>query len=152
MLKCLRNVTEEYWKNVMNKEWFNIWTSPNVNFEFFSDNPQKLWENKVAINLDTITGTTIDQMFILQQTRLQKSKNISDYLKHSEAMLKSEFIYNSSKAVYKKAKELYKPKCIPYYYRYSIYYHTHFNVLLHVTAFLSHKRMYFTFIKTCSNM
>ena len=36
LLKCLRNVTEESWKNVMNnKEFFNIWTGPYVEENLF---------------------------------------------------------------------------------------------------------------------
>ena len=85
-----------------------------VDREFISDNPQKIWENKGAKDPDIIIGITKDEMFLLQQTTLQKSKNITDYLKHFEEMLEAHF-KNSSKVAYKKARELYKPKCIPSY-------------------------------------
>ena len=113
--KCLRNVTEKSWKNVMNiKELSKIWTGPYVDREFISNNPQNILASKAAKNLDIIIGITKDEMFMLHQTTLQESKNISDYLKHFEGMLETHF-KNSSKAVYKKARELYKQKCIPSY-------------------------------------
>ena len=115
LLKCLRNVTEESWKNVMNnKEFFNIWTGPYVDGEFISDSPQKAWENKAAKNLDIIIGITKDEMFLYHQSLIERSKNISVYLEYFKELLEMS-LKNSSKAVYDKANELYKPKCIPSY-------------------------------------
>ena len=115
VLECLRNVTEDTWKRAENRQQFwGIWTGPNVDREFIADKPQKIWEDGDVKKQDIIIGITKDEMFLLQQYLLQKSTNISFYLKHFEELLKMHF-KNSSKAVYEKARELYKPKCIPSY-------------------------------------
>ncbi|CAB4003973.1 Hypothetical predicted protein [Paramuricea clavata] len=115
MLECLQNVTENKWKSVANnKEFGGIWTGPNVDREFISDKPQKIWEDKDVKHQDIIIGNTKDEMFLVQQYLLQKSTNIRYYLNHFEELLKINF-KNLSKAVYEKARELYKPKCIPSY-------------------------------------
>ena len=115
VLECLRNVTEDTWKRAENsKEFWSIWTAPNVDREFIADKPQKLWEDRDVKIQDIIIGVTKDEMFLDQQYILQKSTNISYYLKNFEELLKMHF-KNSSKAVYEKARELYKPKCIPSY-------------------------------------
>ncbi|CAB3989667.1 Hypothetical predicted protein [Paramuricea clavata] len=115
LLECLRNVTEDKWKSVVNiQEIEGIWTGPNVDREFISDKPQKIWEDKDVKNQDIIIGITKDEMFLLQQHVLQKSTNISYYLNHFEELLKMTF-KNSSKAVYEKARQFYKPKCISSY-------------------------------------
>jgi hypothetical protein len=87
---------------------------PNVDREFIADKPQKLWEDRDVKIQDITIGVTKDEMFLDQQYILQKSTNISYYLKNFEELLKMHF-KNSSKAVYEKARELYKPKCIPSY-------------------------------------
>ena len=115
LLKCLRNVAEGKWERVLtSEESLTISTGPYVDGEFISDDPQKLWEKGEVKNLDIIIGITKDEMFVSHQSLLEKSKNISVYLKTFEATLKTQF-KNSSKAVYEKARELYKPKCIPSY-------------------------------------
>ena len=115
LLICLRSVTEDKWKKVMNsKEIFQIFTGPYIDKEFISDNPQKLLEEGGAKNLDIIIGITKDEMFLYHQSLLEQSKNISVYLKFFRELLEKTF-KNSSKAVYDKANELYKPKCIPSY-------------------------------------
>jgi carboxylesterase type B len=115
LLQCLRNVTEEKWKRVVNADGiYQIWTGPYVDREFISDKPQKIWEKGEVKNSNVIIGVTKDEMFMLHQNLLLNSKNISVYLKRFEGILKSHF-KNSSKAVYEKARELYKQKCIPSY-------------------------------------
>ena len=115
LLKCLRNVTEDKLKNVANsKEFWSIRTGPNVDREFISDKPQKIWVDRDVKNQEIIIGVTKDEMFLQLQYLLLKSTNISYYSKHFEESLKMHF-KNSSKAVYEKARELYKPKCIPSY-------------------------------------
>ncbi len=115
LLKCLRNVTEDKWKSaVNNKEIWTIWAGPYVDGEFISDNPQKVWEEGKVKNHDIIIGITKDEMFLYHQSLLEKSKNISVYLKKFEETLKMH-LKNSSKAVYEKVRELYKPKCVPSY-------------------------------------
>ena len=112
LLECLRNVTEDKLKSVANsKEFWSIWTGPNVDREFISDKPEKIWENGDIKKQDIIIGITKDEMFMGQQYVLDKSTSISYYLKHFEELLKMHF-KNSSKAVYEKAREMYTPKCI----------------------------------------
>ncbi|CAB3999757.1 Hypothetical predicted protein [Paramuricea clavata] len=115
VLECLRNVTEDTLKIAVNsKEFGGIWTAPNVDGEFIADKPQKLWEDRDVKIQNIIIGITKDEMFVGQQQLLQKSTNISYYLKNFEELLKMHF-KNSSKAVHEKARELYLPKCIPSY-------------------------------------
>ena len=111
--ECLRNVTEDKWKAVANsKEFSSISIGPSVDGEFFSDYPQKIWAKSEVKNQDIIIGITRDEMFLDQQNLLYSSNNISVYLKHFEGLLKSQFT-NSSKEVYKKARQLYVPDCVP---------------------------------------
>jgi carboxylesterase type B len=117
LLKCLRNVTTDTWEEVLSlhvEVQLEISISPYVDGEFFSDEPQKLWEDGEVKNGDTIIGITKDEMFMMEQSMLQRSKNTSYYLEHFKRTLKSHF-KNSSKAVYEKARELYEPSCIPSY-------------------------------------
>ena len=112
LLKCLRNVSEDKWKKVVNnEEIFRVWTGPYVDGEFIFDNPDKIWENGDAKNLDIIIGITKDEMFLYHESLLKRSKNVTVYLEYFEGVLKSHF-KNSSKAVYEKARMLYKPNCI----------------------------------------
>ncbi|CAB3995414.1 Hypothetical predicted protein [Paramuricea clavata] len=107
LLECLRNVTEDKLKSVANsKEFWSIWIGPNVDREFISDKPQKIWEDGDVKNQEIIIGVTKDEMFMVLQNELLKSTNISYYLKYFEKLLKKHF-NNSSKAVYEKARELY---------------------------------------------
>ena len=113
--ECLRNVTEDKWKTVVNtNEFWSIWTGPVVDKEFFSDNPRMLFKKGELKNQDIIIGITKDEMFYYTQGLLERSKNISLYLRHFEEMLKTHF-KNSSEKVYKNARKLYLPKCIPSY-------------------------------------
>ena len=115
LLECLRNVTEDKWKKVVNlKEFPSVWTNPSVDGEFFSDHPQKIWAKSEVKNQDIIIGVTRDEMFLDQQYLLYNSNNISLYLSHFEELLRSQF-KNSSKKVYEKARKLYIPKCVPSY-------------------------------------
>ena len=116
LLECLRNITEDKWKTIINaKGIYEIWTGPYVDGQFISNKPQKIWEKGEAKKSNVIIGVTKDEMFMLHQNLLQNSKNKSVYLKRFEDILKKHF-KNSSKAVYKKARELYKPNCIPSYF------------------------------------
>lgn len=115
LLKCLRNVAEDKWKSVVNtKGFWSIWTAPVVDGEFFPDNPRKLFAKGEVKKQDIIAGITKDEMFLYVQDLLERSKNISLYLKYFEGMLKSHF-KNSSETVYKNARKLYLPKCVPSY-------------------------------------
>ena len=115
ILECLRNVSETTWKNVANdKDYWNVWTGPVIDGDFFSDSPQKLWETGGVKNQDVIIGITKDESFLSTQNLLKITKDVNVYLKHFENTLKGHF-KNSSEAVYKKARELYKPECIPSY-------------------------------------
>ena len=116
LLECLRNVTEDTWKMVVNlKEFPSIWTSPSVDGEFFSDHPEKLWAKGEVKNQDILIGVTRDEMFLYQQYLLYNTHNISLYLNHFEQLLKSHF-KNSSKEVYEKARKIYIPTCVPSYF------------------------------------
>ena len=115
LLECLRNVAENKWKTVVNnKDFWSIRTAPVVDREFFPDNPRNLFEKGEVKYQDIITGITKDEMFLYKQDLLESSKNISFYLKHFEGLLKTHF-KNSSETVYKNARKLYLPKCVPSY-------------------------------------
>ena len=111
--ECLRNVTEDKLKAVVNsKEFSSIWTAPSVDREFFSDYPQKIWAKSEVKKQDVIIGTSRDEMFLNEQYLLYSSNNISLYLKNFEDLLKAQF-KNSPNDVYEKARQLYIPKCVP---------------------------------------
>ena len=113
LLKCLRNVSETTWKNVANnKDYESMRIGPVVDGDFFSDSPQKLWEIGEVKSQDVIIGITKDEMFLSGQQLLKTSRDIDVYSRHFEDTLKEHF-KNSSEAVYKKARELYRPECIP---------------------------------------
>ena len=111
LLTCLRNVTADTMREVLTStEAGNIWMVPAVDEEFFSDHPQQLLEKGEVKNDDVILGITRDENFV-SFVELLKQKNGSVYGQHFEKLLKT-LLNNSSKKIYKKARDLYKQECV----------------------------------------
>ncbi|XP_046846337.1 acetylcholinesterase-like [Xenia sp. Carnegie-2017] len=117
LLECMKNVSEVKWKQVTNRKNYRnileIVTAPYVDGGFFIEHPQKLWKEKKVPQKDIIIGVTKDEMYLSVQYLLSHSRNISIYLNYFEKQLEAYFGKNTSKVVYDKAREFYKPACIP---------------------------------------